>query len=237
MSYIFNERRRVPFAKSTIPNKRIADSRGSRHINVRRHAPQQVRLIGGIWKRTLLPVLDLVSLRPTLDIVRETLFNWLGQKLDGLVCLDLFAGTGALGFEAASRGAQRVVMVEHDARIIFQISKIQKKLNAQSIKIVQADALQLLTNLASAEFDIAFLDPPFDSDLLRRTLPFVLPLMVPSGTIYIESNTSLAGIWNTQTSPGCYSALDWSFMQEWYIVRYGRTGAVHYHLIRRKSSK
>ncbi|UDG83316.1 16S rRNA (guanine(966)-N(2))-methyltransferase RsmD [Candidatus Vallotia lariciata] len=238
MSYICRTLRPVPFAASTPPHKRLSDYTGLRYdATVVRHAPHQVRLIGGIWKRTRLPVLDLVALRPTPDIVRETLFNWLGQKLDGLVCLDLFAGTGALGFEAASRGAKRVVMVDRDERITAQMGEIRKKLNTQSIAIVRADALQLLAGLAPAEFDIAFLDPPFDSDLLERSLPPVLPLIAPGGAIYIESNRSLSGVWGAQEQPICSSILDQPFLREWRIVRYGRAGAVYYHLLRRKNSE
>src|ERR1700739_4721703 len=87
----------------------------------------QIRIIGGDWKRTPLPVLDLDGLRPTPDHVRETLFNWLGQRLDGMVCLDLFAGSGALGFEAASRGAARVLMVGRNARAARQLRANQQR--------------------------------------------------------------------------------------------------------------
>src|ERR1700737_5046173 len=98
-----------------------------------------IRIIGGDWKRTPLPVLDLDGLRPTPDRVRETLFNWLGQRLDGQRCLDLFAGSGALGFEAASRGAARVLMVERNARAAAQLRANQEKLAARSIEVVEAD--------------------------------------------------------------------------------------------------
>ncbi|WP_445082807.1 16S rRNA (guanine(966)-N(2))-methyltransferase RsmD [Candidatus Vallotiella sp. (ex Adelges kitamiensis)] len=223
----------VPFTASPTPHKHVLDSPGSRRIAITRHVPQKVRIIGGIWKRTPLPVLDLAVLRPTPNHVRETLFNWLGQQLRGFVCLDLFAGTGALGFEAASRGAQRVVMVEHHTQIITQISSIRKKLNAQTIEIVHADALQFLARLPSAEFDIVFLDPPFDSNLLRHALPFIFPLITPRGSIYVESNAPLEEVWNTQTQP----KLSWSPPQGWHIVHYAHTGAVHYHLLRRKNSE
>src|ERR1700740_2287219 len=103
-----------------------------------RGKPHAIRIIGGDWKRTPLPVLDLDGLRPTPDRVRETLFNWLGQRLDGLRCLDLFAGSGRPGFEAASRGAARVVMVERSARAAAQLRSNQARLGARTIEIAEA---------------------------------------------------------------------------------------------------
>ena len=100
----------------------------------------KVRIIGGAWKRTLLPVLDRPGLRPTPDRVRETLFNWLGNRLEGWRCLDLYAGSGALGFEAASRGAARVVMVERDARIVESLRSVKERLAAETVELAQADA-------------------------------------------------------------------------------------------------
>src|SRR5471030_3372874 len=100
---------------------RAAPARPGR--NMHRSVPHQIRIIGGEWKRTPLPVVDLEGLRPTPDRVRETLFNWLGQDMTGQSCLDLFAGSGALGFEAASRGAARVVMVEKDRAAVAELER------------------------------------------------------------------------------------------------------------------
>ncbi len=126
-----------------------------------RGKPHTIRIIGGDWKRTPLPVLDLDGLRPTPDRVRETLFNWLGQDLEGRRCLDLFAGSGALGFEAASRGAASVVMVERHPRAAQQLRALKDKLAARAIEIAEADALRIAAGLAPRSFDVVFVDPPF----------------------------------------------------------------------------
>jgi 16S rRNA (guanine(966)-N(2))-methyltransferase RsmD len=237
MSHSSRTRARTSFAAPAGAQTRATGAASSRRVAATRHAPHQVRLIGGIWKRTPLPVLDLAGLRPTPDRVRETLFNWLGQQLDGLVCLDLFAGTGALGFEAASRGAQRVVMVERDARAAAQLGAIRQKLDAQAIDIVQADALRLAAGLAPAGFDIVFLDPPFDADLLGRALTLVLPLVAPGGAIYVESGAPLAAVLDAQAQQGVAATPGWPSLQGWRIVRHARAGAVHYHLLRRENSE
>jgi 16S rRNA (guanine966-N2)-methyltransferase len=156
-----------------------------------RHAPQQVRIIGGEWKRTPLPVTAIDGLRPTPDRVRETLFNWLGQTLDGLHCLDLFAGTGALGFEAASRGAGRVVLVERHPRAATQLRATKDKLDATAVEIVEADAIRFAANLPPASFDVVFLDPPFDSGLLGNALKLTMPLVAPGGVLYVEASVPI----------------------------------------------
>lgn len=159
--------------------------------NVARGAPQQVRIIGGQWKRPPLPVPPGDGLRPTPDRVRETLFNWLGQDLDGLRCLDAFAGSGALGFEAASRGAARVLMVEYAAPAVRQLRANQAKLAADQVEIVQADARRLITTLAPGAFDVVFLDPPFASGWLTDLLAPAARLLAPNGVIYAESDAPL----------------------------------------------
>ena len=126
-----------------------------------RQSPAQVRIIGGRWKRTVLPVLDAEGLRPTPDRVRETLFNWLGQDLSGLACLDLFAGSGALGFEAASRGAAEVTLVEANPRVVRQLRDNQYRLDASQVRVVQGDAFTVAAQLPDGSFDRVFLDPPF----------------------------------------------------------------------------
>ncbi|WP_153101452.1 16S rRNA (guanine(966)-N(2))-methyltransferase RsmD [Paraburkholderia hayleyella] len=183
-----------------------------------------IRIIGGDWKRTPLPVLDLDGLRPTPDRVRETLFNWLGQRLDGKRCLDLFAGSGALGFEAASRGAARVLMVERHARAAAQLRANQARLEARMIEVVQADALRLAANLAPASFDVVFLDPPFDDSLLAQALVLAAPLVSAGGFLYVEAPEAL-DLAQTEALAG------------WIIVRGSKAGAVHYHLLQRENKE
>jgi 16S rRNA (guanine966-N2)-methyltransferase len=189
------------------------------------NAPHSIRIIGGEWKRTPLPVLNLEGLRPTPDRVRETLFNWLGQQLDGQRCLDLFAGSGALGFEAASRGAARVVMVERSARAAAQLRANQARLGAKMIEIAEADALRLAANLAPGSFDVVFLDPPFgDTALLTRSLELAAPLVAADGWLYVESGEPI--------DPASQPAL-----AGWSVVREGKAGAVRYHLLQRENEE
>src|SRR5215510_9893234 len=119
----------------------------------RRSLPNQVRIIGGQWKRTPLPVADRPGLRPTPDRVRETLFNWLGQDLAGWRCVDAFAGTGALGLEAASRGADDVLLVEAEAALVDQLRALVKKLEADNVRVQRGNALTVLAGLAPASVD------------------------------------------------------------------------------------
>ena len=137
--------------------------------------PKKVRIIGGNWRSRLLTVLDLPGLRPTTDRIRETLFNWLGQDLTGLRCLDLFAGTGALGFEAASRGATLVVLLEKDkkacANLLANFALLQSSPAAGLVEILQRDSLEFLKQQADHSSNLIFIDPPFqDSSLLERTV-------------------------------------------------------------------
>ncbi len=124
----------------------------------------EIRIIGGAWKRTRLPVAQRPGLRPTPDRVRETLFNWLGQDLSGWRCLDAFAGTGALGFEAASRGAASVQLVESDAALVAQLHTLQQRLQATAMRVQRGDGVAALKQAAPASLDLVLLDPPFDSD-------------------------------------------------------------------------
>jgi 16S rRNA (guanine966-N2)-methyltransferase len=187
--------------------------------------PHTIRIIGGQWKRTPLPVLDLEGLRPTPDRVRETLFNWLGQDLDGWRCLDLFAGSGALGFEAASRGAANVVMVERHPRAAQQLRANRDKLAARNIEIAEADALRLAAGLAPGSFDVVFLDPPFGAaETLARALDLAAPLVAAEGYLYVEAGAAL--------DPEAHAALS-----GWQVVRAGKAGAVHHHLLRRENDE
>jgi len=181
--------------------------------------PHQVRIIGGQWKRSKLPVPDAPGLRPTPDRVRETLFNWLGQDLDGWRCLDAFAGSGALGFEAASRGAAEVVLVERDAALVRSLRESQRRLSAQAVRIETADALAFMRRAAPGSVELVFLDPPFDADVFERALEAAAPLLVPGGFVYLESDRAFDG--------AAASGLGLS------LHRHGRAGAVHYHLFLR----
>jgi 16S rRNA (guanine(966)-N(2))-methyltransferase RsmD len=190
-----------------------------------RGKPHTIRIIGGDWKRTPLPVLDLDGLRPTPDRVRETLFNWLGQDLDGRRCLDLFAGSGALGFEAASRGAASVVMVERHPRAAQQLRANKDKLAARAIEVAEADALRLAAGLAPGSFDVVFLDPPFgDAALFERALALALPLVAAGGQLYVEAGEAL--------DPQAHEVL-----AGWEVARHGKAGAVHYHLLQRENDE
>lgn len=184
-----------------------------------RRAPHQVRIIGGQWKRTRLDVPDKPGLRPTPDRLRETLFNWLGQDLAGWRCIDAFAGTGALGLEAASRGAADVLLVEADAQLAAALRAAAGRLKAQGVRVQRGNALSVLPALPAASADVVFLDPPFDAMLFERALAAAAPLLKPDGLIYLEA----PGEWQDE-------ALAPLGLQR---TRHARAGAVHGHLLRR----
>ncbi len=150
-------------------------------------AAQEVRIIGGSLKRSKLAVVDTHGLRPTPNRVRETLFNWLGASLEGWHCLDMFAGTGALGIEAASRGASRVVLMERQGAAAQALKASVARLKADACEVLQADALNAATGLPAHSFDIVFVDPPFDAGLHLRAALAARPLLKPGGLLYIEA--------------------------------------------------
>lgn len=170
-----------------------------------------VRIIGGEYRSRILHFPDASGLRPTPDRVRETLFNWLGQRLHGLACLDAFAGSGALGFEAASRGAARVVMLERDGKVRDALRHNAGLLQTRNVEILQMDALAYLAS-AGELFDLIFLDPPFDLDLLAPALQSASTRLRPGGKIYAESPTYL--------SPAGFA-----------VFRQGRAGLSHFCLL------
>ena len=149
--------------------------------------PSEVRIIGGQWKRTRLPVPNVPGLRPTPDRVRETLFNWLGQDLSGWRCIDAFAGTGALGLEAASRGASEVRLIEQDSALVAQLTRLQTRLQATAVRVERADGVSALKRLGAASMDLVLLDPPFDSTLLAQALPEAVRILAPQGFVYMEA--------------------------------------------------
>lgn len=173
-----------------------------------------VRIIGGEYRSRILQFPDADGLRPTPDRVRETVFNWLGQRLHGLVCLDAFAGSGALGFEAASRGAVRVVMLERDARARDALRQNAAMLAAGNVDIQQVDALAYLSRPGEL-FDVIFLDPPFGANLLVPALQSAKTRMRPGGKIYAESSAPL-------------TSLD---LEGFTVLRRGRAGLSHFCLL------
>ncbi|MBL8288384.1 MAG: 16S rRNA (guanine(966)-N(2))-methyltransferase RsmD [Rubrivivax sp.] len=181
-----------------------------------RKAAGEVRLIGGRWKRTRLPVADKPGLRPTPDRVRETLFNWLGQDLTGWRVLDAFAGSGALGFEAASRGATEVVLVERDAAVARTLETVGTRLAAAGVRVVRGDALAWMAGCGPEPFHLVLLDPPFDAGLHAAALAAAAPLVADGGFVYVESAAPL------QALP--------AGLAPWRSLR---AGAVHAQLLRR----
>jgi 16S rRNA (guanine966-N2)-methyltransferase len=151
----------------------------------KRLARGRVRIVGGEWRGRRIDVPARSGVRPTPDRVRETLFNWLGQRLDGAVCLDLFAGSGALGFEAASRGAARVVMVEQDRAVAAALNKSRELLGAAAVEVVAGDALAFLAHGAE-RFDVVFLDPPFRQNALPGLLAALPPRLQRGARVYAE---------------------------------------------------
>jgi 16S rRNA (guanine966-N2)-methyltransferase len=151
----------------------------------------EIRLIGGLWKRSKLAVPSKAGLRPTPDRVRETLFNWLGQDLSGWRCLDAFAGTGALGLEAASRGAQQVELIEQDPALVEALGRSVEKLKGQAVvRVLRGDGLQALARATAAPLQLVFLDPPYDSGLLARALPLARAAVLPGAWLYVESSAA-----------------------------------------------
>lgn len=149
----------------------------------------QVRIIAGQWRGRKLEFPDIQGLRPTSDRVRETLFNWLAPIISGSSCLDLFAGSGALGFEAASRGASRVVMVDLDRKVVETLERMRQKLAADAIELVCARAEDYLAG-ADQRFDIIFLDPPFaDGKQLAAAIGTIEAgsVLKPGGLLYLET--------------------------------------------------
>jgi 16S rRNA (guanine966-N2)-methyltransferase len=181
--------------------------------------PHEVRILGGQWKRSKLPVADRPGLRPTPSRVRETLFNWLGQDLTGWRCLDAFAGTGALGFEAASRGAREVLMVEQDPALAAQLQTACLRLKAGAVRVQRGDGLAALRAAAGQGLDAVFLDPPFEATaLFEPALRAAREAVGPEGFVYLEA-------------PRPHTADELAALGL-ALHRDGRAGAVAFHLLR-----
>ncbi|MFM8610511.1 MAG: 16S rRNA (guanine(966)-N(2))-methyltransferase RsmD [Burkholderiaceae bacterium] len=180
-------------------------------------APHEVRIIGGQWRRTKLAVVDRPGLRPTPDRVRETLFNWLGQDLSGWHCVDLFAGSGALGLEAASRGALQVQLFEFDAAAVRSLLSVCQRLQATQVQVTRGDALALAHALPAVSIDLAFIDPPYASDLFEPALRAVRAALKPQGRVFLEAPQAWT---DAALAPLGYQ-----------LLRHLKAGAVHAHLL------
>jgi len=172
----------------------------------------KVRIIGGSHRSRLIEFFDADGLRPTPDRVRETLFNWLGQTLDGRSCLDLFAGSGVLGFEAASRGAAEVIMIERNRAVFHTLQDNIKKLDLPNVALRSEDGLEFAKQ-ANRQFDIIFLDPPFQSDYLPMLLPLLAEKLAENGLVYVESGAAFDAV------------------ADWHVIKQARAGAVFYQLL------
>ena len=174
----------------------------------------RIRIIGGAFRGRRIAVAERGALRPTPDRVRETLFNWLGQHLEGMRCLDLFAGSGALGFEAASRGAAHVVMVENDRVAFARLRQTLEALGASTVSLVHGDAFAYLA-AAGERFDVVFLDPPFRQNALPALLAALPPRLAPGARVYVESPEPIADA-------------------AWRELKRARAGQVSYQLLERR---
>jgi 16S rRNA (guanine966-N2)-methyltransferase len=175
----------------------------------------RIRIIGGAYRGRRIAVPERAGLRPTPDRVRETLFNWLGQRLDARSCLDLFAGSGALGFEAASRGAARVVMVEHDRAAFEALERTKATIGAAAVELLLEDALVYLKRTAE-RFDVVFLDPPFRQNALPAALEAIPARLAPGARVYVEAAAPV------ETG------------EAWRELKRARAGQVSYQLLERR---
>lgn len=179
----------------------------------------RLRIIGGQWKRRQLSLVERPGLRPTPDAVRETLFNWLQGSLTDRSCLDLFAGSGALGFEAASRGAARVVMIERSRHVAAGLIASKQRLRADQVDIIVDDALRYLRR-TNEQFDIVFVDPPFEKDLVRPACDLLhrRNVLKAGALVYLEAERQLSPL---------------PVPASWELVHRNVAGAIGYHLLRK----
>ena len=178
--------------------------------------PGRIRIIAGRWRGRRLDVPRLAGLRPTPDRVRETLFNWLMPLVEGVRCLDLFAGTGALGFEAASRGASRVVMVEEARTAVAALREHAVTLGADNVEVIRANVLHWLRS-TGRPYDIVFMDPPFGRGLVAPVCRLLAEngWLAPGAQIYIETESEAANL---------------ALPEAWTLVRRRKAGPVRYYL-------
>lgn len=175
-------------------------------------AGNTVRISAGEWRSRVLKFPDVEGLRPTPDRVRQTVFNWLGQELNGLVCLDLFAGTGVMGFEALSRGAKQAIMIEK-SRVACQALKDNKlALNAENAQVFNVEALQFLAK-NQEKFDVVFVDPPYQQGWIDKVFPVLSQHLSQDGLAYVEAEYALTNL------------------ADWNLLKQGKAGNVFYHLL------
>jgi len=181
-----------------------------------------IRIIGGKWRGRKLSVLDKQGLRPTTDRVKETLYNWLMPIIQNSNCLDCFSGSGSLGFEAASRGAQSVTLLEKDKQVANQLKKNKQLIASDNIDIYVTDTFQWLDKPAQKQFDVVFIDPPFHQSLIEKTVQLLENnhWLTSSAYIYIESETN-----HDLTS---------YIPSNWYLHREKTAGQVHSYLFIRE---
>ena len=172
----------------------------------------QVRINAGVWRSRILKFPDAEGLRPTPERVRQTVFNWLGQELTGKTCLDLFAGTGAFGFEALSRNAKSVTMVENSRQAYQSLLQNQSLLKAENCQIINQDALQFLS-LNTQKFDIIFCDPPYNKNWLDKLLPILNQHFTENGVLYVEAEFAIKSD------------------ATWHVKKQDKAGNVYYHLM------
>jgi 16S rRNA (guanine966-N2)-methyltransferase len=180
-------------------------------------ATNQVRINAGVWRSRLLKFPDVEGLRPTPERVRITVFNWLGQDLTSKACLDLFAGTGAFGFEALSRNAKSVVMIENSNLAFKSLIQNQQLLKAESCRIIAQDALQFLAN-NTQKFDVIFCDPPYNKGLIEKLLPILDQHLNENGVVYAEAEFEIKSD------------------ATWHVKKQDKAGNVYYHLMSKQSS-
>jgi len=178
----------------------------------------RVRIIGGAWRKSVLRFPARPDLRPTPDRVRETLFNWLGQELHGKVCLDLYSGSGALGFEAASRGAARAVLVERDRAAVSALRANAERLAAQTIEVIPADAMAFIA-CVQERFDVVFLDPPFRQNAHADVLGRLPRILKPGARVYVEAPLPV------ETD------------KDWRELKRSRAGQVNFQLLERSDDR
>ncbi len=201
------------------PVRQTVKPKGTAHLK----PPGEIRIIGGQYKRTKLPVPNTPGLRPTPDRVRETLFNWLGQDLTGWRCADVFAGTGVLGFEAASRGAADVLLCEQDPALALRLKAVQARLQADKVRVERGDGLGALRRLNAGSMQLVFLDPPFESTVFEAALKAAAQAISASGLVYLEAPRP----WSDEELLPLGLKLH----------RSGKAGAVHFHLLTGINSK
>jgi 16S rRNA (guanine966-N2)-methyltransferase len=204
-------------ATATSTEKKPKAAKSGKVVGRKTIPPGEVRIIGGQFKRSKLSVASRPGLRPTPDRVRETLFNWLGQDLTGWRCADVFAGTGVLGFEAASRGALEVLVCEQDPVLVEKLKGLQIRLKAHMVKVERGDGVSLLRRLSPGSMQLIFLDPPFEATFFDAALKAAAHAVHSTGFVYLEA-----------PKPWVDDELQDFGLK---VHRSGKAGAVHFHLL------